>query len=195
MHLASAGQGPKGGGVILALDPSSTCVGYAVLAGLSPAELIDAGRLRPSMAVDAIPDLPDWLREHLRQPALKAAWRVAGLVRDAVDLVREHRPRQVVIEIPSGLFGSGARNGARGSLTTYGMAAGAIWAAVDQQLPGCVAPVTERQWTPDRGAKGKAQLAIAGLYKGYSLQDDPGADVADAIGLARWWISSGKSGL
>lgn len=177
--------------MILALDPSSTCVGYAVLAGLSPTELIDAGRLKPSMAADAIPDLPDWLRDHLRQPALKAAWRIAGLVRDAVDLVHEHHPTQIVVEIPSGLFGTGARHGARGSLTTYGLAAGAIWSVMDQQLPGQVAPITERQWTPDRGAKGKAQLAIAAMYKGYSMHADPGADVADAIGLARWWIGNG----
>lgn len=175
--------------MILSLDPSSTCVGYAVLAGLRPADLIDAGRLTPSMAAGAIPDLPDWLRDHLRQPQLRAAWRVMSLVRDVAGLIQEHQPSLVVVEIPSGLFGSGARNGARGSLTTYGMAAGAIWSACNHHLPGRVVPVTERQWTPKRGPKHKAQIAIAGFYKNYNPSDDPGADVADAIGLARWWMS------
>lgn len=173
---------------LLSLDPSSSAVGFAVLRGIEPADLVDAGLLRPSMARGALGELPDWLHHHLRQRELHATWRILSLVRDALELADEHQPDQIVIEIPSGLYGAGAKQGAKGSLTTYGLAAGAMFGALNHARPLTVAPVTERQWTRWRKGKVQHQATVAALYRQYQADADPGADVSDAIGLGRWWL-------
>lgn len=174
--------------MILAFDPSSTCTGYAVLTGLARNQLIGAGRFFSEYKKNELPILPPWLSTHLMQPELKAAWRVAAMVRDAVDIIHEYKPQRIVVEIPSGRAGKGSKNGAKSSLSVYGMGAGAIWTAANLAAPGIVAPVTELQWTPSRGDKYTAQIGIAALYPNYDPQKDKGADTSDAIGLARWWI-------
>ncbi len=178
---------------VLAIDPSSSCTGYAVLSGLAVADLIDAGRLRPSEAIDQIAG-PPWRRAWLGQGPLKAYRRVYSMIADLRDLIIQYVPDWIVVEVPSGLAGTGSRHGARASLATYGAAAGLIVGACDWFADSNrVVVVTERMWI--RGgntAKRLRQRAIAAVYRGrYEWREDAGADAADAIGLGRWWLSVG----
>lgn len=184
--------------MILAIDPSSTCTGYAVLAGLEPGALIDAGRLRASRswsasAVEEPPGLG------LRRRALLPYGRVDEICDDISTLLEERKAslRGVIIEVPSGRIGTGGRRGARGSLAIYGMAAGAIWRHIWTHLcrPRAVMLVTEREWIRDVPAKADRRAWVAAMYPTYRPENDPGSDVADAILLGRWWIRSAGSGV
>lgn len=179
---------------LLALDPSSSCTGYAVLVGLEPSALIDAGQCRPSLSKTALGDLPAWRRAHLWQDELTHVRKIRSICRDVADLIQEHEPESIVVEIASGKFGSGAKHGARGSLTTYGMAAWAVLAASERLRPDATVEVTERQWIGGRGPgripskKEHRQVLVQKLYPGrYDPTLDADADVADAIMLGRWW--------
>ena len=167
---------------ILALDPGSSVIGYAVMDGPTPAELVEAGLLRPAGWRGSPPELAAWRRIR------SLAAHVAVLVDEWFSPPDRHAHR-IVIEIPSGLIRTGARRGARGSLTTYGLAAGYIAATCHRGRVPVVA-VTEREWTAGQGDKRARQLAIASLYgRTYHAARDPGADAADAIGLGRWWFA------
>ena len=179
---------------VLALDPGSQVVGYAVLRGLGAEDLQEGGVLRASLARSVLEkaEYPAWLKEMLYAPELTAWRRILSLVGEVEDLVMSAIAvgAQIVVEIPSGKIGTGARRGARGALTTYGFAAGCIYQACVSLRHRSVVPVTERQWTRGAGSKQKRQDGIAAFYRGYyDPQTDPGADLADAIELARWWIA------
>jgi Holliday junction resolvasome RuvABC endonuclease subunit len=200
---------------ILALDPSSSCVGYAVLTGLDPADLVDGGRITPSKAKGVTAHLPDWLQDHLRSRAagLGTLTGILSLCSEVRGLIDEHQPDRVVIEIPSGKAGTASKKqGSGGALGSLGLAAGAVlMAAADHHPDGqaAVVPVSERHWTPrprkgadavscgGRGPKWQHQAAMAALYggpDGYDPKQDPGADLADAIGLGRWWLGRMSDG-
>lgn len=161
---------------ILALDPSSTCTGYAVMDG--PGGVLDAGLLKGERSGDG------------------SEARIEAMVGAVRELIGEHTPGVVVIEMPSGKVGSGQRKGASASLTIYGVAAGEIRRAVKMTLPAELAgpresrvvSISEREWTR-RLSKKTRQAAIAGLFPGYAagMGLDGGGDMADAIGLGRWW--------
>lgn len=187
---------------MLAIDPASKKTGYAVLESLEPAGLLEAGLLVPSSskrvcagsAEAGLADVAAWFAAG----ELAACRRVVELLEDVRGLVEAVEPGRVVIEVPSGKVGTGARRGASGSLTTYGMAAGAVWACcralgtggLKPGPPGYgVVPVTERMWTKDAGSKAERAALAASVYRGrYRVADDGGQDVADAIGLGRWWL-------
>jgi Holliday junction resolvasome RuvABC endonuclease subunit len=168
--------------IVIGIDPSSTIVGYAVFRAMvttGEIMLVDAGRLRPSGEFPV--NMPASLREWLSTPEMLAYRRLWSLREEVQDLLVEYLPERVpgriVVEVPSGKIGTGARKGARGSLTIYGMAAGVV-------------PVTERQWTAGQGSKGRRQMGMAALYRGrYEPKTDPGGDASDAMGIARWWIN------
>lgn len=180
---------------MLALDPSSSCTGYAVLEGLLPGELLEGGLLKPSdskyvwagSAEASLSDVSAWLGSG----ELAAYRRVIETLEDVRELVERVKPDRVVLEVPSGKVGTGARRGARGSLTTYGMAAGAVWSVCRELAPGigaAVIPVTERQWTKDAGSKAKRVALVKSVYgRRYDASADDGMDTADAIGLGRWY--------
>jgi hypothetical protein len=179
---------------VLAIDPSSTCTGFAVLTGLGPADLVEVGLIRPSLskAAQAAAEPGEVVRAWNSRKELTALRRVLSVVRDVEEVVAEVAAGgelSVVVEIPSGLTGTGAKKGARGSLTTYGLAAGMVYQAARAALPGQVFGVTERQWTAGAGSKEKRARSVVGLYAGrYRVADDEGLDGADAIGLGRWWV-------
>lgn len=175
---------------LLALDPSSSCTGYAVLEGLLPADLVEGGLLKPSASKRVVgcsveagnAALSSWMS----RGELGAYRRVVETLEDVRGLVARVEPELVVVEVPSGKVGTGARRGAKGSLTTYGMAAGAVWSVCRELLP--TVPVTERVWTADAGSKAKrAALALSVYGRRYDAGQDPGGDTADAIGLGRWY--------
>jgi Holliday junction resolvasome RuvABC endonuclease subunit len=181
---------------VLALDSASRVCGYAVLTGLAPADLVDAGLLKASTAKRVTADCPGWLQTHLRRPELQAVHRCLSLADDAIALVEEHAPTRIVCEIPSGKAGKGSKaQTSGGALATLGLAGGMVYQAIRGRWPQLTAPVTERQWAHSglgggRGSKSRGQADVAALYGfvGYDPARDPGADVADAIALARWWI-------
>jgi len=180
-------------GTIMAIDPSSTCTGYAVLAGLAPQDLLDAGRIVGSSGVSACAWVSPAARDWYGRVELAACVRVASMMRDLSDVLSEWRPETIVVEVPSGKIGTGAKRGARGSLTTYGLAAGAIWEWSRRAIPaGRVLAVTERMWTRSAGSKRRRQLMVRAIYANrYDRSRDPGGDVADAVGLGRWFLEVG----
>lgn len=174
--------------IVMGLDPSSTIIGYAVLGGLEPGDLIAAGLLHPSLARELLGHMPTWQRDYLLGAHLPAYRRTLSMIGDVTGLICEYAPARIVVEIPSGKFGTGAKRGARGSLTTYGMAAGMVVQAVADQAGDRCIPVDERTWTAGGGNKEQRQLGISLVYQPrYKAADDQGGDVSDAIGLARWW--------
>ena len=117
--------------------------------------------------------------------------RVVDTIAEVEGLVAEFEPA-VVVEVPSGKGGAGSRRGATGLLTTYGMAAGAVWVCCRSLLPGRVVPVTERVWTRGLGSKDRRQARLAGLYAGrYAADQDLGGATADASGVGSVWLERG----
>ena len=148
----------------LAIDPSSTCTGWAIA---KDGKIVNGGLIRP-----------------------KASWSAIRRVEAMVDgiLPLAHDAVNVVVEIPSGKQAGRIKGRAQG-LTTYGMAAGAVYGAL-YALHDCqMIPITEAQWTGSRRKKDRPILA-AGLWHGYSDQaeTDKGMDLADAICLLDWWL-------
>jgi Holliday junction resolvasome RuvABC endonuclease subunit len=156
--------------VILSLDPSSSCTGYALLTGPTKHELVDGG------IITATPK---------KAPAIE---RMRQMARDVAAIITERREQlqSVVIEVPSGKVHRrmwGASKGA--GLSTYGMAVGYIMATVEASGVPCV-PVFENDWT--RQVPKATRIAeVAMVYRGaYDESKDPGGDFADAIALGRW---------
>lgn len=157
---------------ILALDPSSTRTGYAVLN--EQEKLLEAGILKPRKEKDPP-------RE-----------RIEAITGDLWRLLEETNPQAIILEWTSGKVGRRRHHGGGAGLAIYGVAIGAIWqmaefwSRIDRGHP-LVELVPENEWTGGR-PKGERAAAIGRLYPQYQADRDPGGDIADAIGLGRWWI-------
>jgi Holliday junction resolvasome RuvABC endonuclease subunit len=174
---------------ILSIDPSSTCIGYAVVNSLESSGLVEAGRIKPSTGKDAVNYLHPKLARWLARKELSAMRRIESMSPDVFELIERVAPTVVAVEVPSGLFGTGAKRGARGSLTTYGLAAGRIYELCQhrsEQIGIPCLPITERMWTTGAGNKTRRLPNIVAIYRQYDPSKDPGGDIADAIGIARW---------
>jgi len=187
---------------VLTLDPSSTCIGYAVLIGLESADLCDTGTITPpnkaGMAAPAI-GLTGAEWANILAMGHPAIARTMAMLGDVSDVVAEHRPDVVVVEIPSGKAGTGSKRGAKASLAVYGLAAGVIYAAATcfaHEVSAYAIPVDERTWTKlpriksQRGdPKAGRQFYLQAVYPGqYDPDKDRGCDAGDAILIARWWF-------
>jgi hypothetical protein len=158
--------------IVMGIDPSSTCTGYAVMSddGL----LIDVGRLRPRL--DAAPP-PE---------------RILAMIAELPGLIREHQPAIVVVEMPSGKVAGRIAWRHPSGLAVYGFAAGAIWHAIVGLVGGlCVVMVNELVWTRSVPKAIRIQR-IAAEYPAYAEiigdGEDSGGDAGDAIGLAQWYF-------
>lgn len=154
---------------ILSLDPSSTIIGYAVL---------DDGRLRV-----AGPITPD----KRNGPSYD---RVRQMGRDLRQVMDSATPDVILIEWTKGKVGK--RHLGRGAgLAVYGTGVGHALAIADawaEDRPGVlVFPILENTWTRRLPKEDRSRI-IAQQFPAYRQLDDPGGDVADAIGLAKWWI-------
>jgi hypothetical protein len=161
---------------ILAIDPSSSATGWALLdlAG----RIIEGGIIKP-----------DKLRA-------EPQFRIKSMAEDFRQLLNEFEPGIILIEITSGKVGINRNKGAGAGLGVYGMAVGYFWALTDcwfRQLPAEqqgqteVVVVKENDWT--RGVPKEDRIAaFACEFPAYNPADDPGGDVADAIGLGQWYI-------
>lgn len=146
---------------ILALDPSSTALGWAVLD--SPIEF-EFGQVRMSR----------------RKTPLGRVMECGGAVMSILE-ERGGAAAIVVIEITTGKTARRLGKNVQG-LAIYGMAVGAaLWAT-----RGCHAyGVTENEWTGGRPKRERLQL-LRLVSTDYGLCDDPGGNAGDALGLGLW---------
>ena len=156
---------------LLAIDPSSTRTGYAVMGG--PTELVDAGYLTPARAKDGV------------------ELRIEAMVADLREVLQEYQPDHVVIEVPSGRKGRGYAAGGGARLATYGRAVGhferVVWDVVGVDH---VSSVTEREWTKRRTPAQRAAF-VRQCFPAQTTAlevSDKGHDVSDAIGIGLWWL-------
>jgi len=164
--------------MILALDPSLTTTGYAVLS--SPERIAGMGIIRIKSA-----------------PMLA---RVNELSSGIAELVRDHTPEWIVVEIPQ--KGGANRGGYSGraamSGPVYGIAVGvAIMQALRHLPPAQVLTPMPMEWV-GRGSipssKGDPKKVKRSRYVEYAYRLEPGSlgaastagNVADAVLLARW---------
>jgi hypothetical protein len=152
--------------VILALDPSSTCIGWAKA---DNGRIVEAGRIRPEKGK--------------AEPLDRILSMLADLM--LVLLACRDFPRIVVVEIPSGHVGARHHGGGAG-LATYGMAVGAVYAYLQSYRCRTV-PVKENVWTRGR-PKAQRQRELLLTWPEYRKLRDPGGDIADAAGLALWYM-------
>lgn len=164
---------------VLGIDPSSTRTGYAILTGLEPEGLVEAGYLAPRRTRDAPLN------------------RIDAMAEDLAQLIAECRPQAIIVEITSGKVNKRHGGGGAG-LGVHGMATGMLLQTSrlhTQNLPqpAEVITVAENDWT-DGKPKAWRNGLLATLYPAYAsrLGQDRGGDIGDAIGLARWWMRLGS---
>jgi len=158
--------------IILSLDPSSTIVGYAAVRRTMA--VVEAGVITPGSRGEA------------------SYARVMGMCDDLEALLERLGPGTILVEWTRGKVGQRRHGGLGAGLAVYGTGVGAIgrqaqlWA---RGRAGCeVVYVCENDWT--RGVPKEArQAALRSLVPEYAGVEDPGGDIADALGLARWWLT------
>jgi Holliday junction resolvasome RuvABC endonuclease subunit len=157
---------------VLALDPSSVVVGYAQMR--SATDVVNGGIITP--------------------PDRKAPYwdRVYKMRHDLRTLLAKMTPKIILVESPSGHVGANTHKGQGFGLPIYGYAVGAIAAEAEiyaeMSATAEVVNITEDVWTR-RVKKSDRQAAIAAMFPSYVIAEDPGADLADAIGLGYWYFT------
>lgn len=174
---------------IFSIDPGSQRSGWAVMTGEE--KLVEAGLLLP---------------ERTRDGAEK---RLQAMMQDLVRLLVQYQPDVVVLEWTSGKVITSRHGGGGAGLAIYGIAIGALWAVCLQWAQvsraggrTCeVVCISENEWTHGRPKTrrrigGKAVPSRVDLiqhrFPAYVPEKDPGGDVADAIGLALWYLHKHK---
>ena len=156
---------------LLALDPSTRCTGYAVLAHVGAGTaLLDAGRLLPAK---------------LAKPPLE---RMADMCDEISAIFREHEPiTAAVIETAPGSPFLRRRRG-HTNLLTYATGVGMMLREVQVRLGrGATFNVSAGTWA--RKSKAHRQRVVAMSFPAYDAAADPGMDVSDAIALGLWFIA------
>jgi Holliday junction resolvasome RuvABC endonuclease subunit len=155
--------------VIVSIDPSSSIIGYAIMAGLRPEQLLDGGLIRPTPA------------------KLGLFERVAQFAQELQAIIGEHEPEAVVFEVSLTSHGRANDRGGAATLGIYGFAVGYLYRVL-QSAGVRLDPVEAVEWT-GRVKKAKRSATIAALYgRRYDAKRDRGGDLADAIGVGRWWL-------
>jgi Holliday junction resolvasome RuvABC endonuclease subunit len=155
---------------VLGLDPGMR-TGWAVLCddGTPDVDLLGCGLLTPD------------------DPKLRVPDRIESLCTGLGALLDEYEPGLVVLEWDSGHVNERRHRGGGAGLATHGAVTAALWREVlawSRSHRATVVTVDESTWT--RGVpKGERALAVAASFP-YRLQDDPGLDIADAIGIVVW---------
>ncbi len=156
---------------VLAIDPSSTLTGYAVMADART--ILDTGLLRPDKTRDL------------------AVMRIEVMTNALSDLVDEVVPDHILIEMPSSCTAGRIKGRVVGN-AIYGFAAGAMWWACFSKNECPVTSIDAELWT-QRIPKLKRQQSICMMFPKYDPETDRGGDIADAIGLACFWFSQQKA--
>ena len=159
--------------LLLSLDPSSTITGYALFS-ITPRglHLKESGTLTGKSGTDAVA-------------------RVLEMRRELLIMLREHRPRIMLVEIPTGK--QYTRKGERTTgFPVWAGAAWALWMVCEdwaERIEGhqCfVHPVSNTEWTRGQ-SKSVRQTMVTLQYPEYDAEKDKGANKADAISMALWW--------
>ncbi len=157
--------------LVLAIDPSSKCSGYAFghRVGMG-AEILFAGRCLPRTRANATD-------------------RIASTCDFFANLVMSEEPEHIVIESPSGKIHGRFAKTKMSALAIYGMAVGAIWATcrycrIPPDVP--VHLIDANRWTAGK-SKDARRIRAKALWEEYCAVDDPGADESDAICLLDWF--------
>jgi len=105
-------------------------------------------------------------------------------------LIRDVRPAVIVVEDTSGKVGHNRHGGGGAGLAIYGKAIGYMTAVANASgFP--VAMVKENDWT--RGTPKAIRTArVKQWVRNYDESKDPGGDMADAIGLGKWYAERAK---
>jgi hypothetical protein len=191
--------------IVIAIDPSSTCTGYAVL------------EARP-LGISGVCWAPPALREYgtlgleesrgrMRVSKGDALHRIALMVADVRALIEERRASggraEIVwlVELPLAkqhTLQAGKRSGlavwALAAGCVYGtLRAGVIWLSPDR--PWQVVTVDNRLWTRRLPKEARPRLA-ASLFPQYDPGRDraPSYDAADAVLMGHWFFSSTRPG-
>lgn len=168
---------------ILAIDPSSTRLGWAVMDGHE--SLIDAGLIIADEYEYGLKG-----KRRIRVRKLEAFERVDGVCETLSARLQLVDPDEIVIETTSGKIARRLKKYAPTGQAFYGMAIYGVYRlCTASQRP--VHMVKENKWTGGV-PKEKRQFAVATLFPRYNPADDAGGDIADAIGLGRWWLSQEK---
>lgn len=160
--------------IIFSLDPGSLKTGWALMR--PPEQLIKAGLLLPDKQKN-----PSELR-------------IAAMCRSLWELLNHWQPRDIVIEWTSGKVQRRHKGGGAG-LAVHGAATGSLyrecvawlrWQPPQNQLETNVILVRENDWSRGIPKKERA-AAISAIFTQYKPEQDPGGDIADAIGLNVWY--------
>ncbi len=157
---------------VMAIDPSSSCVGWALGAvEASDMWVNNGGLIKPKAGLQPIE-------------------RVQAIVGQLWGLLESFKPQVVVVEIPGGKSHRRVKAAAGAGLSIYGMAAGAVWSTCYLHPDvGETHGLVESNWTPGllkRHRPGRARI----LWPAYAHQAkaDKGQDLADAVCmLNHWW--------
>ena len=157
--------------VLIAIDPSSTVIGYAVFVG-PPLEwqLIQCGLLLPDKG-----KLPATVR--IDQLCIGLGQVIRRYMTDGVD---------AVVEI-MGTKQYTARKERRSALPLVALAMGRAWGVCVAELGYHVHPV-DIAWTQGTTKALRQAHAAAAYSTIYDPAQDTGADAADAICLGEYWI-------
>ncbi len=160
--------------ILLAIDPSSTLTGYAVMGDRMT--IIDAGLLKPDKKTD---------------PAIM---RIIAMTNDLAKLIEEHRPDVILVERPHthAAYKFKDKGTTPTGLATYGMAAGAMFWACFLFTKETHA-INAEDWTGGIPKFKRQQHICMAFQDRYDPETDKGCDIADAIGLACWWFSKQKA--
>lgn len=166
--------------IILALDASSSAIGYAAM--------------RPSGRYE----------DRVRSGVIRApkAWpwslrirSMADQVSDVLAWALEHNVEAVLLEVP-GTVQTMRKDGGRSGNMRYAMAVGAVLLRCWDLLPTTVPTITVEAelWTRLGGHHGvrkdRRVAQLEAVDASYNASADPGGDEADAIMLATWWITA-----
>lgn len=152
------------GSTILAIDPSSTRSGWAVMAGVR--DLTAYGAVIGDKKLDALP-------------------RAVRMADSLVRIAQYRQPSRIVIEVPSARV-YGGRPGS--GLTLYGQAVGVIYATLLHSLPQTdLISVKADVWTRQL-KKQHRLLCVKSDFPAYARMRDAAGDIGDAIALGQWWF-------
>lgn len=166
----SPGPMPLPPGRLLALDPSSTAVGWA---------MFQDGELR-------------WVGV-TRSASNDMQRRCVALADAIASLAAEWRPEVVVVEMFSGFHRKGERGGRinKATILSLARAQGFLLGRLHGAGHKAVVPVPANKWTHSKGKADRAKLVdlTQPIYSEFARKDgDKGLDGADAVGLGLWYL-------
>jgi len=123
-------------------------------------------------------------------------FRINTMCSDLWQLLKKHQPTTVLVEWTSGRLNCRRHRGEGQGLAVHGAATGALWREAlawrrslpaEQRIGVKVIVVRENDWT-NGVPKSDRSTAIASMFPEYKIEQDAGGDIADAIGLACWYL-------